>query len=96
MYWMIISNYDEMKEFSKNLNYVKDNQNYLELNTIVDGQDKIKKLKPLELQTMDLETKALQVSNNIDVILKNYNETVGIINEKISMYNKLLKKLEGK
>jgi hypothetical protein len=51
MYLMIMSNYDEMKEFSKNLNYVKENQNYLELNPIVDGQDKILKLKPLELKS---------------------------------------------
>ena len=46
MYLMILSNYDELKSFLVNLNYVKTNQNYLELNPIVDGQDKIKKLKP--------------------------------------------------
>jgi hypothetical protein len=93
---MIVSNFDEMREFGKNLNFVKENQNYLELNPIIDGQDKIQKLRPLELKTMDLETKVLQVSNDVDVLLQNYNETVGVINEKFSLYNKLLKKLETK
>ncbi len=96
MYLMIMSNFDEMKEFSINLNFIKENQNYLELNPVVDGQDKIQKLKPLELKTMDLDTKVLQISNNVDTLLKNYNETVGVINQKFSMYNKLLKKLEAK
>ncbi len=96
MYTMIISNFDEMKDFSKNLNFVKENQSYLELNPVVDGQDKIKSIKPLEIKTIDLETKVLQVSNNVDSLLKNYNETVNVINEKFSMYNKLLKKMEEK
>lgn len=95
MYMLIVSNFDEMKKFCKNLNFIKENQNYLELNPIVDGHDKIQKLKPLELQSMDLETKVMQVSDNIDILLKNYNETVNVINEKFSMYNKLLKSLEG-
>ena len=94
MYLMIISNYDEMKRFCKNLNFIKENQNYLELTPVVDSQEKIGKLKPLELQTMDMETKVLQLSNNVDNLLKNYNQTVGVINEKFSMYNKLLKKYE--
>jgi hypothetical protein len=95
MYLMIISNYDELKKFCKNLNFIKENQNYLELTPVVDSQEKILKLKPLELQTMDMETKVLQLSNNVDNLLKNYNETVNVINEKFSMYNKLLKKYEA-
>jgi hypothetical protein len=91
---MIISNYDELKKFCKNLNFIKENQNYLELTPVVDSQDKILKLKPLELQTMDIESKVLQLSNNIDNLLKNYNQTVNVINEKFNMYDKLLKKYE--
>ncbi len=94
MYLMIISNYDELKKFCKNLNFIKENQNYLELTPVVDSQDKILKLKPLELQTMDIESKVLQLSNNIDNLLKNYNQTVNVINEKFNMYDKLLKKYE--
>lgn len=94
MYLMIISNYDELKKFCKNLNFIKENQNYLELTPVVDSQDKILKLKPLELQTMDIESKVLQLSYNIDNLLKNYNQTVNVINEKFNMYDKLLKKYE--
>ena len=94
MYLMIISNYDELKKFCKNLNFIKENQNYLELTPVVDSQDKILKLKPLELQTMDIESKVLQLSNNIDNLLKNYNQSVNVINEKFNMYDKLLKKYE--
>ena len=95
MYLMIISNFDELKKFYKNLNFIKENQNYLELTPVVNSQDKIQKLKPQELKTMDLETKALQITNNVDTLLKNYNETVNVINEKFSLYNKLLKKIES-
>jgi hypothetical protein len=91
---MIVSNYDEMKTFSKNLNYIKDNQNYLEFNPIVDGQDKIKQLKPLELKSLDLESKVMQMDENVDNLAKAYNETVDVINEKFSFYNRLISRLE--
>lgn len=93
---MIISNFDELESFGKNIQYIKDNQNYLELDPILDSQEKINKLKPLELQTMDVETKSMQISQNIDTLLKNYNETVQVINEKFSLYDKLISKLENK
>ena len=43
---------------------------------------------------MDIESKVLQLSNNIDNLLKNYNQSVNVINEKFNMYDKLLKKYE--
>jgi len=94
MYLLIISNLEELKKFGKNLAFIKDNQNYLSLNPITDIQDKIYKLKPIELSTMDLETRVLQISNNVDVLLTSYNDTINIINEKFSLYNKLLKSYE--
>jgi hypothetical protein len=96
MYLLIISNYDELRRFAKNLNFIKSNQNYLELNPVVDGNQKIMKLKPLEISTMNLETKVMQITNNIDILLQNYNQTIDVVNEKFSMYNKLLKSLEIK
>jgi len=38
---MIISNFDEMKKFGKNLNFIKEHQNYLDLSPVSDSQDKI-------------------------------------------------------
>jgi hypothetical protein len=96
MYLLIISNYDELRKFGKNLHFIKSNQNYLELNPVVDGNEKIMKLKPLEMNTMNLETKVMQVTNNIDILLQNYYQTIEVVNEKFSMYNKLLKSLEIK
>jgi hypothetical protein len=96
MYLLIISNYDELRKFGKNLHFIKSNQNYLELNPVVDGNEKIMKLKPLEMNSMNLETKVMQVTNNIDILLQNYNQTIEVVNEKFSMYNKLLKSLEIK
>lgn len=92
MYFLLMSNFEELQTFLKNLNYVKKNQKYLELNPIVDGQDKIKKLKPLELKTMSLESKMTKMTDNIDNLLQNYNETIEIINKKFALYNLLLDK----
>ncbi len=92
MYFLLISNFDELKSFLENLNYVKKNQKYLELNPIVDAQDKIKTMKPLELKTMNLESKISKMTDNIDNLLQNYNETIEIINQKFALYNELLDK----
>ena len=92
MYFLLMSNFDELKTFLENLNYVKKNQKYLELNPIVDAQDKIKMMKPLELKTMNLESKISKMTDNIDNLLQNYNETVEIINQKFALYNELLDK----
>ena len=92
MYFLLISNFDELKSFLENLNYVKKNQMYLELNPIVDVQYKIKTMKPLELKTMNLESKISKMTDNIDNLLQNYNETIEIINQKFALYNELLDK----
>ena len=92
MYFLLMSNFDELKTFLENLNYVKKNHKYLELNPIVDAQDKIKMMKPLELKTMNLESKISKMTDNIDNLLQNYNETVEIINQKFALYNELLDK----
>ena len=91
MYFLIMSNYEELKSFLDGLKYIKKNQKYLELNPVLDGQNKIITMQPLELKTMDLESKVNKMSDNIDDLLKNYNETVSIINKKFALYNELLK-----
>ena len=96
MYLMILSNESEMQKFCKNLNTVKENQSFLDLNAVAEGPEKILEIKPLELKTMEMETKVLQISQNIDNLLKNYSETVDVINEKFNLYNKLISNLEGK
>ena len=93
---MILSNESEMQKFCKNLNGVKENQTFLDVNPIAEGYEKIMKLKPLELKTMQMETKVMQISQNVDNLLKNYNETVNVINEKFSLFNKLINNLERK
>lgn len=93
---MILSNDAEMQKFSKNLNAVKENHSFLDLNPIADGHEKIMKLKPLELKTMELESKVMQMSQNVDDLLKNYNETVNVINEKFSLFNKLISNFDRK
>jgi len=93
---MILSNEFEMQKFCKNLNTVKENQSFLDLNAVAEGPEKILEIKPLELKTMEMETKVLQISQNIDDLLKNYSETVDVINEKFNLYNKLISNLEGK
>lgn len=90
MYFLLLSNFDELKNFLGNLNYIKKNQKYLELNPISDSNEKIKQLQPLELKTMDMEAKMDKMSENIDDLLKNYNETIDIINKKFALYNELL------
>jgi hypothetical protein len=93
---LIMSNFDELMEFCKSLKVVKENQNYLEFNPVIDGEDKIQKLRPLELKTMDMEAKVLQINDNVDNLMQSYNETIGAINQKFALYNHLLSKVEGK
>ena len=95
MYLLIISKNDEIKVFVENILYVKENLNYLELNPVTDSDKKINLLKPLEIDSIDLDSKLSKVTNNIDVLLKNYNETCEIINKKFALYDKLLSKLEN-
>jgi hypothetical protein len=96
IYMLILSNEAELQKFCKNLSVVRDNQNILELNPITDGQEKILKLKPLEKKSMELETKVLQISQNVDGLLKNYNETVTALNDKFSLYDRIISNLPVK
>jgi hypothetical protein len=79
-------------EFAKRLSVIKSNQNFLEYNPLIDSESKIQKLRPLEVSTMDMETKVMQVSDNIDCLMKSYHETIGVINQKFALYNSLLNK----
>jgi hypothetical protein len=90
MYFLLMSNFDEIRSFLENLKYIKKNQKYLELNPIVDVDEKINTIKPLELQSMNLEAKVSKMNDNVDNLLKNYNETIDIINKKFALYNQLL------
>ena len=90
MYFLLMSNFDEIRSFLENLKYIKKNQKYLELNPIVDADEKINAIKPLESQSMNLEAKVSKMNDNIDNLLKNYNETIDIINKKFALYNQLL------
>lgn len=92
MFSLVMSNYDELKAFLHNLNFIKNNEKYLELNPVADSPEKIKKMKPLELRTMTLESKVGKMTDNIDELLKNYNETIDIINQKFALYNTVLDK----
>lgn len=94
MYVLVSNNFEEIKSFLENLKFVKANQNYLDVNPVTNSQDKINELKPLNLKTLNLESKALQMNNNIDELLKSYNETISIVNEKFEMFEKLISNLE--
>jgi hypothetical protein len=89
MFTLLMLNQDEIENFLKNIEYIKQNQKYLEVNNI-DTEEKIKIIKPLEIKSMDLESKMTKMTDNIDNLLKNYTETIDIINKKFELYNELL------
>ncbi len=76
MHLLILTNYEELLQFSKNLKVVKENQKYLEFNPVIDGQEKIKKIKPLELKSLNMESNVNIISTNIDTLIQNYHQTV--------------------
>ncbi len=76
MHLLILTNYEELLQFSKNLKVVKENQKYLEFNPVIDGQEKIKKIKPLELKSLNMESNVNLISTNIDTLIQNYHQTV--------------------
>ena len=84
-------NQEEIESFLKNIEYIKQNQQYLESNSN-DIDEKIKIIKPLEVKSMNIESKVNKMSDNIDNLLKNYTETIDIINKKFALYNELLDK----
>lgn len=96
MYLLITDKCDDIKNFVDNTNYIKENLNFLDLNPITDCNKKIEMLRPIEVDSIDLDSKLLKVNNNIDILLKNYNETCEVINKKFALYDRLLSKLENK
>lgn len=96
MYLLITDKLEEIKSFVENINYIKENLNFLELNPVSDCNKKIELIKPLEVESIELDSKLTNINNNIDILLKNYNETCDVINKKFALYDKLLKRLENK
>ena len=84
-------NQEEIESFLKNIEFIKQNQQYLESDSS-DIDEKIKIIKPLEVKSMNIESKVNKMSDNIDNLLKNYTETIDIINKKFALYNELLDK----
>jgi len=96
MYFLIENKDDDIRNFLDNINYVKENLNFLEMNPITDADKKIDMLKPLEEKSIGLDANLIKINSNVDTLLKNYSETCDVINRKFAMYDKLLKKLENK
>ena len=90
IYNTLILSYDNIKYFLSGVKFLKNNQKFLETNPMTNGEEKTKILKSNELRTIDLESKMTKMTDNIDQLLQNYNETVDIINKKFALYNKLL------
>ena len=84
-------NQEEIESFLKNIEFIKQNQQYLESN-LNNSDENIKIIKPLEVKSMNIENKVNKMSDNIDNLLKNYTETIDIINKKFALYNELLDK----
>ena len=84
-------NQEEIESFLKNIEFIKQNQQYLESDSS-DIDEKIKIIKPLEIKSMNIESKVNKMSDNIDNLLKNYTETIDIINKKFALYHELLDK----
>ena len=84
-------NQDEIESFLKNIEFIKQNQQYLESDSS-DIDEKIKIIKPLEIKSMNIESKVNKMSDNIDNLLKDYTEIIDIINKKFTLYNELLDK----
>ena len=90
IYNTLILSYDNIKSFLSGVKFLKNNQKFLETNPISNAEEKMKTLKSYELKSIDLESKMTKMTDNIDQLLQNYNETVDIINKKFALYNKLL------
>ena len=90
IYNTLILSYDNIKSFLAGVKFLKNNQKFLETNPITNAEEKMKTLKNYELKSIELESKMTKMTDNIDQLLQNYNETVDIINKKFALYNKLL------
>lgn len=86
---LIAANHDEIESFLQTLSFLKRNEKSLKLNPILDADEKIKIINQLELKSMTMESKLMKMNDNIDALLKNYNQTIDIINKKFALYNEL-------
>jgi hypothetical protein len=96
MYFLIENKEEDIRNFLDNINYLKENLKFLEMNPITDANKKIEMLKPLEEKSIGLDSNLMKININIDTLLKNYSETCDVLNRKFAIYDKLLKKLENK
>ena len=85
-------NHDAIINFISYVKFLKNNQKFLETNPLTNLEGKMKKIQQNELKTIDLEEKNTKVTDDIDNLLQNYNETINIINKKFALYNQLLEK----
>ena len=90
MYNDLITNYDGIKYFLNNVKFIQNSQDILKVNPMTNSEDKIKEVQKSELKAIDLENKVSKMTDNIDNLLQNYNETVDIINQKFALYNQIL------
>ena len=86
IYNTLILSYDNIKYFLSGVKFLKNNQKFLETNPITNAEDKMKTLKSYELKTIDLQSKMNKMTDNIDQLLQNYNETIDIINKKFEEF----------
>ena len=91
IFTLLMLNQEEIESFLKNIEFIKQNQQYLESDSS-DIDEKIKIIKPLEIKSMNIESKVNKMSDNIDNLLKDYTEIIDIINKKFTLYNELLYK----
>lgn len=91
-----MTNFDEIEIFLSNLRYIKENQNILDYNPLLEVEEKKKTLKPIELKTINMYSKIQQVHESVDKISETYTRSVNILNEKFAFYNDLFTKLELK
>ena len=91
IFTLLMLNQEEIESFLKNIEFIKQNQQYLESDSS-DIDEKIKIIKPLEVKSMNIESKVNKMSDNIDNLLKDYTEIIDIINKKFTLYNELLDK----
>lgn len=96
MYVLIINNFDELENFLTNLKFIKDNQNVLDSNPIHEVEEKKRILKPLELKSINLYSKILQIDESLENLSSKYSNSVASLNEKFAFYNELFSRIESK
>ena len=94
MFFLLSSNIDELGKFAKQIVFLKENEKILDLNPVIDADKKFEKIRPLELEALNLETDLTNLDGNIDNMLGLYSDSVNNVNKKLLLYDKLLRNLE--